>query len=85
MDSRPSPVAEIEELLRRYLRAHPQALDTERGICEWWLGDARGGYSLLDVRAAIERLVATGELVKVALPDGQCTYSSSDTHRSHNS
>jgi len=85
MDS-PSPsVAEIEALLRRYLKAHPQALDTERGICEWWLGDASRGYSAADVRTAIERLVATGLLAKVALPDGQCTYASSETHRFHNS
>ena len=76
MDSPPPSVAEIEALLRRYLKAHPQALDTERGICEWWLGDARGGYSAADVRAAIERLVAKGLLAKVVLPDGQCTYAS---------
>jgi hypothetical protein len=74
MDNQPPLVAEIEELIRRYLRAHPLATDTERGICEWWLHEGRESYSLAAVRTAIQRLVAAGELVRTVLPDGQSTY-----------
>ncbi len=74
MDHRPPLVAEIEEVLRRYLQAHPHAIDTERGICEWWLREARRSYAVTAVRAALEHLVAVGDLAKLMLPDGQCTY-----------
>jgi len=84
MDNQPPLVAEIEELLRRYLQAHPQANDTERGIREWWLRDAGRGYPAADVHTAILRLVASGELAKLVLPDGQCTYASSGGSRTRN-
>jgi hypothetical protein len=85
MDKRPSLVAEIEEIIRRYLQAHPQAVDTERGIREWWLREAQRTYPVADVRAAIQGLVAAGELAEIVLPDGQCTYASSETPGSGNS
>lgn len=72
-------VAEIEEVLRHYLRVHPHAVDTERGIREWWVHAASNGYNARDVRAAIQRLVATGELVERLLPDGQYIYASAAT------
>jgi hypothetical protein len=78
-------VAEIEETIRRYLQAHPQAEDTERGICEWWLRKARRSYSVADVRAAIQALVAAGELAQLVLRDGQCIYANSRTPPSRNS
>jgi hypothetical protein len=84
MDKQPSPAAEIEELLRRYLLAHPQANDTERGIREWWLRDAHRSYSPADVHAAIDRLVASGELAKLVLPDGQYSYAGSGASRNRN-
>jgi hypothetical protein len=77
MDNQPPLVAEIEELIRRYLCAHPLATDTDRGICEWWLHEGRKSYPLAAVRTAIQHLVAAGELVRIVLPDGQCTYASS--------
>jgi hypothetical protein len=85
MDKRPPLAAEIEEIIRRYLQAHPQAEDTERGICEWWLRKARRSYPVADVSAAIQALVAGGELVQLVLPDGQRIYASSQTPRSRNS
>ena len=84
MGNRPPLVAEIEVVLRRYLQCHPQAIDTERGICEWWLRDARKSYPVADVRAAIACLVAAGELAKVVLPDGQYSYASPAAPRSPN-
>lgn len=77
------PVAEIEEVIRHYLRVHPHALDTERGIREWWMHDAPRSYNAVDVRAAIQRLVATGELVERLLPDGQYIYASAGTTPPH--
>ena len=74
MDELPPQLAEIESILRRYLQSHPQAVDTERGIREWWLRDARSSYAARDVRAAIGRLVDAGELVERQLPDGECIY-----------
>jgi hypothetical protein len=76
MDKQPPLVAEIEELIRRYLRAHPLATDTDRGICEWWLHEGCKSYPLAAVRTAIQNLVAAGELLRILLPDGQCTYAS---------
>ncbi|MBS0445340.1 MAG: hypothetical protein JSR59_05240 [Proteobacteria bacterium] len=74
MDTQPPAVAEIERAIRRYLAAHPHAVDTERGIGEWWLRDARPRYRAGDVHAAIERLVAAHELEQRTLPDGQRAY-----------
>ncbi len=71
MDKQSPAVAEIEQSIRDYLRAHPHAEDTERGIREWWLHDAPSRYREADVHEAIEHLVATGELARRALPDGQ--------------
>ena len=85
MDKGPPLSAEIEEIIRRYLRAHPQAEDTERGICEWWLRQAPRQYAVADVRAAIQALVAAGELARRVLPDGHCSYARSQAPRTGNS
>ena len=85
MDEGPPPVDEIEAIIRRYLQAHPQAVDTERGIHEWWLREAGRTYALADVHAAIEELVASGELAERRLPDGRSIYASAGTPRSHQS
>lgn len=77
MDEPPPQLAEIESILRGYLQTHPQAVDTERGIREWWLRDARITYAAADVRAVIQRLVDSGELVERRLPDGECIYARS--------
>ena len=54
MDEPPPLVAEIEGIIRRYLQAHPQAVDIERGIRWWWLRNAHRTYAARDVRAAIQ-------------------------------
>lgn len=74
MDSQPPAVVDIEDAIRRYLHAHPHAVDTERGIREWWLRDGRPRYRIADVQTAIQRLVAAGELAERPLPDGQLAY-----------
>jgi len=83
MDDQPPPVEEIEDIIRRYLQAHPRAVDTERGIREWWLHGAQRPYTIGDVRAALRRLVATGELAERPLPDGQYIYAGASTHPKH--
>jgi hypothetical protein len=82
MGERPR-VGEIEEVIRHYLRGHPHAVDTERGIREWWIRDAPRSYRVVDVRVAIQHLVATGELVEQLLPGGQYIYASAGTTPPH--
>ena len=67
-------VADTERVIRSYLQAHPHAVDTDRGIREWWLQNLEPPASAATVRAAIERLLARRELSEVTLPDGQVAY-----------
>ena len=78
-------VAEIEKVIRHYLLVYPHAVDTERGIREWWVHAASNGYNAGDVRAAIQRLVATGELAERLLPDGLYIYASAAPTPPHTS
>lgn len=74
MDTQPPATADIENAIRNYLQAHPHAIDTERGIREWWLRNASRPLRAADVHTAIERLVALGKLAVRFLPDGQRAY-----------
>lgn len=76
MDQPTPTVPDIEQAVRDYLRRHPNAVDTERGIGEWWLQGMRQRCSAADVRLAISALVAGGVLVERRLPDGQLAYAS---------
>lgn len=78
MDKQPSAVADIERAIRLYLQAHRHALDTERGIREWWLRDTHPHCFNGDVQLAIEHLVAAGEMAELTLPDGQRAYASAN-------
>lgn len=73
MDKEPPTAADIEAAISHYLHAHPHAVDTERGIREWWLPDT-GPCRPSDVHAAIEHLVARGAMAERSLPDGQRAY-----------
>ena len=70
-------VPDIEEAVRQYLLLHPHAVDTERGVREWWLRESCPHCAATDVHTAIENLVAKGELVECKLPDGQVAYAAS--------
>lgn len=76
MDTSPPTPAAIERAIGSYLRTNPNAVDTERGIREWWLAGI-GSCRLADVHVAIERLVASGAMVERMLPDGQRAYARS--------
>lgn len=77
MDPQPPSIESIEQAISEYLQAHPHAVDTERGIREWWLQDRRPHASAEIVRAAIAALLAAGQLSIVDLPDGQVAYAAS--------
>lgn len=62
-------IGPIVEILRTYVRLHPCAVDTPRGIREWWLADLPGPHDPALVDAAIARLAAEGLLEPVQLPD----------------
>ena len=66
--------ADIAQAIRRYLALHPHAVDTERGIREWWLGNDPSRPSADDVRSVLEQLLAAGEIMVLSLPDGQRAY-----------
>ncbi len=74
MDRKPPTVADIEQAIRAYLQTHPLAVDTERGIREWWLRDTHPRCASADVHAAVVRLVAAGAMAERTLPDGQSAY-----------
>lgn len=60
--------------LRRYVLAHPQACDTVAGISTWWLALPLADRSHDTVAAAVEQLVACGEMEFLSGPDGQTVY-----------
>ena len=74
MDKQPRDVAGLERGIKTYVQSHPHAVDTARGIHEWWLRDAPGCFDEDDVRAVLDHLVSTGELAMCVLPDGQHVY-----------
>jgi len=71
MDRQPPSVAQVERSIHHYLQAHPHAIDTERGIREWWLRELRPRPTPEDVAAAVANLLAAGRLASLTLPDGR--------------
>lgn len=65
---------EIEVAVLAYLRQHPQAADTARGITNWWLPRRTPADSAIDIGRVLERLVAAGHLHAVKLPSGEVLY-----------
>jgi hypothetical protein len=66
----PEQADDIARAIVEYLRLHPQAADTMVGIARWWLGPSMEPMT----RLALERLVASGEVVCEVLGDGQCVF-----------
>ena len=65
----------IEDLIARYIAAHPYAADTVDGIRDWWVAPDLPDAVRAEVQAAIDQLVARGTLAKSALPKGTLFYS----------
>jgi len=79
--SRAEPAVDDEEIKRSiltYLRCHPQAADTLRGIVNWWLPQQRYESDCQRIEYALGALVAQGKLRCVRLPDGEVLYASLD-------
>ncbi|MDN7179617.1 hypothetical protein M0D69_16805 [Caballeronia sp. SEWSISQ10-4 2] len=61
-----------------YLKRHPQAADTVRGIGNWWLPVARCHADARALQRALDRLVGQGRVTRYALLDGTILYASSE-------
>jgi hypothetical protein len=64
--SGPDPVC--DELLS-YLREHPNAMDTLKGIAEWWLPRHRVRVEVERIAAALRTLEASGLIERVGSED----------------
>lgn len=64
----------LEPQVLDYLKHHPNAQDTLRGIVEWWLLKQRIAQTTADIEAALSRLLARGELSMRKGLDGQIHY-----------
>lgn len=68
-------VAEVAEIIKRYLDTYPNAADSIEGIARWWLGRQRFEERLKAVEQALEYLVAKGEVARTVAADGKAIYS----------
>ena len=68
-------VRAIEELVARYVAAHPHAADTVEGIRTWWIAADMPDTSRAEVQASVDRLVGSGTLSRTALPEGGSLFS----------
>lgn len=62
--------AEVAQHIRAYLAVNPAAMDSVRGIQEWWLRSLSPPPSEFDVRAALLHLEARGVAERIVNRDG---------------
>lgn len=68
-------VEALQAAILAYLRSHPEASDTPRGIVRWWLpGHGMDGAAEL-IEEALQKLTAAGLLKCIHPPSGQMLYS----------
>lgn len=60
----------LSEALRQYLAHNPEAADSPDGIRRWWLPQPLQSVSNDRLVAALDGLVAAGEMQARSLPDG---------------
>lgn len=65
----------IEKDIVDYLSRHPAAEDTLEGVIEWWLLEQRIQQTVLDVKAALDKLVAKNMVREIRRADGRVSYS----------
>ncbi len=65
---------QIEVEIMRYLAEHPDAKDTVEGIAGWWMLERRMQASVADVKAGLDRLVASGRMRAEQHADGRIYY-----------
>lgn len=59
--------------ITHYLKAHPNAADSEEGIMQWWLPQ-QNQVDMDELQHALDYLVETRALSKTALLDGRMLY-----------
>lgn len=59
-----------------YLQAQPWAVDTARGVREWWLRGLHPPPTAGEVESALERLARAGLVRRRVNPDGTVLWSS---------
>lgn len=66
--------SEIKRSILAYLRSHPDAADTLRGIVNWWLPRQRYETSRQRIAEVVDAMVAEGLLRREELPGGGVLY-----------
>jgi DNA-binding Lrp family transcriptional regulator len=59
----------VHDELLAYLREHPNAMDTLKGIAEWWLPRHRVRVEVERVAEALRRLEASGLIERIGAED----------------
>ena len=67
-------LSKIERLILAYLRKHPDAKDTERGILEWWLLEEEIANRASSLKRAIAHLVSAEFILKKGGPNTEAYY-----------
>lgn len=74
MTSSTPTVTNVAETILRYVAAHPEACDSLEGICDWWLARQRRDDATREVAAALQYLVACGQIEAATGPGGRTVY-----------
>ncbi len=64
----------IEDEILCYLSRHPAANDTLEGVAQWWLAESAVTRAISQVRAALDHLVGSKQVVADRQPDGRVRY-----------
>jgi Fe2+ or Zn2+ uptake regulation protein len=67
-------VAEVADVINRYLISRPNATETVEGVAKWWLVRQRYQDSMDLVQRALELLVEYGDVEKVSVAGGKVMY-----------
>lgn len=67
-------VTRISEAIVSYFDSHPNAADSVTGIMQWWLPRSLSAPDVMEVKTALDRLVAAGRARRSLLPDGTELY-----------
>lgn len=74
MTSSTTTVPGVARTILRYIAAHPDACDSLEGICDWWLARQRREDGRCEVAAALQYLVAGGQVEASTGPGGLTVY-----------
>ena len=66
---------QVREAILAYVKAHPHAADSIKGIAAWWLRDVPEQPSRSELAAELDKLTLSGDLKRTETPDGGAFYS----------